>query len=98
MKQLTLPFIEDVKLDIYELYSYVPGRLSASKTYSTSVDFTLAKNVEDAEEFFLKKYPQWWKTMGVKKVSIDFLQTKVSFLENQLHTCKFIVEAYNIVK
>lgn len=98
MKQLTLPFIEDVDLNIYELYSYVPGPLTSSKTYSSSVDFTLAETISDAEEFFLTKYPEWWKTMGVKKVSIDFLQDKISFLENQLHTCKFIAEAYNIVQ
>lgn len=98
MKQLTLPFFEDTHLNIYELYSYVPGPTSTSKTYSSSVDFTLAENISDAEDFFLSKYPEWWKTMGVKKVSYDFLQDRISFLENQLNTCKFISEAYNIVK
>lgn len=98
MKQLTLPFFESVDLHIYELYSYIPGPLAGSKSYSSSVDFTMAASISDAEDFFLSKYPEWWRTMGVKKVDIDFLNDRISFLESQLQTCKFISEAYNIIK
>ena len=98
MKQLSLPFFEDKNLYIYELYSYVVGPLTTSKTYRNSVDFTLARNIAEAEEFFLVQYPEWWKTMAVKKVDSEFLSNKISFLEDQLQTCKFIAKAYSIVE
>ena len=101
MKQLSLPFFEDELADelyIYELFTYSSSSLTAGKAYHSSVDFTLAKSLSSAEDFFLNRHPGWWKTMGVKKVSPEYLDNKILSLETQLETCKFIAEAYNIIQ
>lgn len=102
MKQLSLPFFEDEledELFIYELFACTPGNTSTSgRVYRSSVDFTLAKSLSNAEDFFLDRHPGWWRTMGVKRITPDYLTDKIIKLETQLETCKFIAEAYNIIK
>lgn len=100
MKQLKLPFMSELDIDelyVYELFLYAPGSTPKNRVYSKNVDFTLAKNLNQAESLFKNKYPGWWRTMGVKKASINDVQGLIKTLESQLDACKFIVEAYNII-
>jgi hypothetical protein len=99
MKQLALPFddvIQDVK--IFELYLYSKSINRHYRTYGKHVDYTLAETINDAEELFSKTYPSWWKSMGVREVSSDVVKSNLEMLERQVETCKFVLEAFNIVK
>ena len=100
MKQLKLPFMPDVAIDelyVYELFLYTPDSTPKNRVYSKNIDFTLAKDLNQAETLFKNKYPGWWRTMGVKKSDIVDVQYTVKALESQLDACKFIIEAYNII-
>jgi hypothetical protein len=99
MKQLKLPFMSSDNIDalyVYELFLYTPDSTPRNRTYSKNVGFTLAKDLNQAEGLFQNKHPEWWRSMGVKKVEIDEVYNMTKVLETQLDACKFIIEAYNI--
>ena len=97
MKQLKLPFGEATKLDlkVFELYRYRDPR-ARYKAYGNHVEYTLAKNMNQAEELFSNTYPGWWKTMGVKESSVQDVVSKLESLKEQVTTCKFVLQALNI--
>jgi len=97
MKQLQLPFDDDLDLDlkVFELYLYRDPR-AGYKSYGTHVEFTLAKNINQAEELFSNTYPTWWRTMGVKETTPEEVARKLDLLKEQVTTCKFVLEALNI--
>ena len=100
MKQLALPFDDDVISDvkIFELYLYSKSMNHRYRTYGKHVDYTLAETINNAEELFAKTYPGWWKSMGVREVDPGLVKTNLETLERQVETCKFVLEAFNIVK
>lgn len=105
MTQLKLPLMgieqgTDLNFNIYELFLYAApvGGYPSRRAYSRMVDYALAKDQNQAEETFQHKYPEWWKTMGVRKVEISDVKAQLQQLETQLETCKFIVATYSIVK
>lgn len=96
MKQLQLPFDElNIELKVFELYMYRDPR-ARYKTYGTHVEYTLAKNINQAEELFSTVYPNWWRTMGVKETTPGDVSTKLESLKEQVETCKFVLQALNI--
>ena len=96
MKQLQLPFDDlDIELKVFELYLYRDPR-ARYKSYGTHVEFTLAKNMNQAEELFSNVYPNWWRTMGVKEANTADVVTKLESLQEQVVTCKFVLQALNI--
>ena len=103
MKQLSLPLngIEESEKSyhVYELYLCAPStsKFSKNRTYCGLVDYTIAESQNQAEEFLQRKYPEWWKTMAVRKVGIEDVKTKMTQLENQLETCKVIMAAVTIL-
>ena len=97
MKQLALPFEDELfEVKIFELYMYTSSR--AYRTYGKHIDYTMAKDRNQAEELFAKSYPEWWKSMGVKEVQVADVQGKLQQLEQQVDTCKFVLEALNIIQ
>ena len=98
MKQLSLPF-DDIsnEIKIFELYLYSKSMNHTYRTYGKHVDYTLAETINDAEELFSKTYPGWWKSMGVRPVEPDVVKNNLETLERQVETCKFVLEALNIV-
>ena len=98
MKQLALPFDEDLdEVKVFELYMYSNPLGLRYRTYGKHIDYTLAKSMNDAEELFSKSYPNWWATMGVKEVSIIEVENNMKKLEQQIETCKFVLQALNII-
>ena len=98
MKQLALPFDEDIaEIKIYELYTYTTPGSRMYRTYGKHIDYTMAKDINQAEELFNASYPEWWKSMGVKEVDVIEVQNKLKQLEQQVDTCKFVLEAFSIV-
>lgn len=104
MTQLNLPlagFESDAssRLNIYELFLYAApmGGYPSRRAYSKMVDYALARDQNQAEEAFQYKYPEWWKTMGVRKVEIADVKAQLQQLETQLETCKSVVATYSIV-
>ena len=96
MKQLQLPFDDlDLDLKVFELYLYRDPR-ARYKSYGTHVEFTLAKNINQAEELFSNTYPTWGRTMGVKETTPEEVARKLDLLKEQVTTCKFVLEALNI--
>ena len=99
MKQLILPLEDDLfEVKIFELYMYSAPSNHRYRTYGRHVDYTMAKDRNQAEELFTKSYPEWWKSMGVKEVQVDDVQNKLQQLEQQVDTCKFVLEAFIIVQ
>lgn len=98
MKQLQLPFEGNnlgFDLKVFELYMYRDPR-ARYKSYGVHVEYTLAKNMNQAEELFSKTYPTWWKTMGVKETTPEDVAKKLDLLKEQVSTCKFVLQALNI--
>ena len=99
MKQLSLPFSGEVKdVKIFELYLYSKPMNHRYRTYGKHVDYTLAETMNDAEELFAKTYPSWWKSMGVRPVEPEIVKNNLETLERQAETCKFVLEALNIIQ
>ena len=98
MKQLTLPFDDtEIEAKIFELYMYSNPLGLRYRTYGKHIDYTLAKSMNDAEELFSKSYPNWWATMGVREVDVITVKNNLDKLEQQVETCKFVLEAFSIV-
>ena len=98
MKQLKLPF-EGAETDvkIFELFLYQSAAGLRYRTYGKHIDYTLAETMNDAEELFSKSYPNWWTSMGVREVSPVVVKNNLDKLEQQVETCKFVLEAFSIV-
>lgn len=96
MKQLSLP-LDGLELDlkVFELYLHRDPR-ARYKAYGVHVDFTLAENLNQAEELFSNTYPTWWRTMGVRETTVQEVITKLEMLQEQTATCKFVLHALNI--
>ena len=99
MKQMKLPFEEDIaEIKIFELYQYTKvAGFSHQKIYGKHIDYTLARELNDAEELFSKGHPGWWNTMAIREVSEEEVQTTLNTLEQQVETCKFVLAAFNII-
>ncbi len=98
MKQLKLPFDDtETEVKIFELFLYQSGAGLRYRTYGKHIDYTLAETMNDAEELFSKSYPNWWSSMGVREVSPIVVKNNLDKLEQQVETCKFVLEAFSII-
>jgi hypothetical protein len=99
MKQLALPFDDNaIEVKIFELYLYSKSLNHRYRTYGKHIDYTVAVSVNAAEELFSKSYPSWWQTMGVKEVQAESVRSNLEQLEQQVETCKFVLEAVRIIQ
>ena len=99
MKQLELPFDDDtVDVKIFELYLYSKSLNHRYRVYGKHVDYTIAMSMNAAEELFSKSYPNWWQTMGVQEVQPETVRNNLEQLEQQIETCKFVLEAVRIIQ
>lgn len=98
MKQLALPFDgAETDVKIFELFSYQSAAGLRYRTYGKHMDYTLAVDINGAEELFSKSYPNWWTSMGVREVSPIVVKNNLDKLEQQVETCKFVLEALSII-
>ena len=85
--QMNLPFGEDdLEGHVFELYTK-----NSNREFQSHVRFIKAVSIEDAEDYIVEVDPNYWKTMSIRSVKIDYVWTTFESLHMSYHICKSIL-------